>query len=49
MVILIDTNIALDFLTIRQPYDEDAGNVIRYSADGQIKGCPSAELPGLAQ
>lgn len=38
MVILIDTNVALDFLTIRQPYYEDARNIIRHCADGQIKG-----------
>lgn len=29
MVILIDTNVALDFLAMRHPYYEDAKNVIR--------------------
>lgn len=38
MVILIDTNVALDFLTMRQPYYDDARNVIRSCADEQIQG-----------
>ena len=38
MVILIDTNVALDFLAIRQPYYGDTRNIIRHCADGQIKG-----------
>lgn len=38
MVILIDTNVALDFLTMRQPYYNDAKNVIRICADGQVQG-----------
>ena len=38
MVILIDTNIALDFLTMRQPYYDDARNIIRLCADEQVKG-----------
>lgn len=38
MVILIDTNIALDFLTMRQPYYDDARNIIRICADEQIQG-----------
>ena len=29
MVILVDTNIMLDFLTVRQPYYDDARNIIR--------------------
>lgn len=39
MVILIDTNVALDFLTMRQPYYEDAREVIRICAEDKIKGC----------
>ena len=38
MVVLIDTNVALDFLTMRQPYYDDARNVIRICADEQIQG-----------
>lgn len=38
MVILIDTNIALDFLTMRQPYYDDAREIIRICADEQICG-----------
>lgn len=38
MVILIDTNVALDFLAMRQPYYDDARNVIRICADEQIQG-----------
>ena len=38
MVILIDTNVALDFLTIRQPYYDNARNIIRLCASGQAEG-----------
>lgn len=38
MVVLIDTNIALDFLTMRQPYYDDARNIIQICADEQIQG-----------
>lgn len=38
MVILIDTNVALDFLTMRQPYYDDARNIIRLCAGEQVKG-----------
>lgn len=38
MVILIDTNVALDFLTMRQPYYDDAREVIRICADERIQG-----------
>ena len=38
MVILIDTNVALDFLTMRQPYYNDARNVIRICAAGRAQG-----------
>ena len=38
MVILIDTNVALDFMTMRQPYYDDARNIIRLCADEQVKG-----------
>lgn len=38
MVILIDTNVALDFLTMRQPYYNDARNVIMICANERAKG-----------
>lgn len=38
MVILIDTNVALDYLTMRQPYYEDARNIMRACADEQVQG-----------
>lgn len=38
MVILIDTNVALDFLTMRQPYYDDARSVLRACANEEIQG-----------
>lgn len=38
MVILIDTNVALDFLTMRQPHYDIARNVIRICAGERING-----------
>ena len=38
MVILIDTNVLLDFLTKRIPYYDDARNIIRLCADEQVQG-----------
>lgn len=38
MVILVDTNVALDFLTMRQPYYDSARNVIRICADEKVHG-----------
>lgn len=38
MVVLIDTNVALDFLTMRQPYYESARDVIRTCAEDKVKG-----------
>ena len=38
MVILIDTNVALDFLTMRQPYYNDASDIIRLCADEKVQG-----------
>ena len=38
MVILIDTNVALDFLTMRQPYYEDARKIIQICANEQVQG-----------
>lgn len=38
MVILVDTNIILDFLTMRQPYYDEARNIIRMCAEEQVEG-----------
>lgn len=38
MVILIDTNVALDFLTMRHPYYESAREIIRICAEDKMKG-----------
>lgn len=38
MVILIDTNVALDFLTMRQPFYADARKVIMICAEGHVRG-----------
>lgn len=38
MVILIDTNVALDFLTMRQPYYREASDIIRICADEKVQG-----------
>ena len=38
MVILIDTNVALDFLTMRQPFYDDARNIIRLCANERVQG-----------
>lgn len=38
MVILIDTNVALDFLTMRHPYYNEASDIIRLCADEKVQG-----------
>ncbi len=38
MVILIDTNVALDFLTMRQPYYNDARAIIQMCAEERVEG-----------
>ena len=46
--ILIDTNVLLDYLLTREPYFEDAKNVILSCADGKIKGCIAAHsIPNM--
>ena len=40
--ILIDTNVLLDYLLEREPFFEDAKNVILACANGEIKGCIAA-------
>lgn len=38
MVILVDTNVVLDFLVVRKPYFEDAKRIIQLCAEDKIKG-----------
>lgn len=40
--ILIDTNVLLDYLLEREPFFEDAKEVILSCTDGKIKGCIAA-------
>lgn len=40
--ILIDTNVLLDYLLEREPFFEDAKEVILSCADGKAKGCIAA-------
>lgn len=40
--ILIDTNILLDYLLTREPFYEDAREVVRICTEGKIKGCIAA-------
>lgn len=46
--ILIDTNVLLDYLLEREPFFEDAKNVILSCAEGNIKGCIAAHsIPNM--
>ena len=46
--ILIDTNILLDYLLEREPFFEDAKDVILSCADGKVKGCIAAHsIPNM--
>lgn len=40
--ILIDTNVLLDYLFTREPFYEDAKNIIVACVDGKVKGCIAA-------
>lgn len=40
--ILIDTNILLDYLLIREPFYKDAEEIILVCAEGKVKGCIAA-------
>lgn len=40
--ILIDTNILLDYLLTREPFYEDAREIVRTCTEGKIKGCIAA-------
>lgn len=38
MVVLIDTNVIIDFLIKRQPYEKEASEIIRKCAEKELKG-----------
>lgn len=40
--ILIDTNVLLDYLLEREPFYEDAKNVLLSCIDGKVRGCIAA-------
>lgn len=40
--IIIDTNVLLDYLLTREPFYEDAKNIISACVDGKAKGCIAA-------
>lgn len=46
--ILIDTNVLIDYLLEREPFFEDAKEVILSCADGKVKGCIAAHsIPNM--
>jgi predicted nucleic acid-binding protein len=42
MVILVDTNIILDCLTLRKPFEVESGLILQYCSEGKITGCIAA-------
>jgi predicted nucleic acid-binding protein len=40
--ILIDTNVLLDYLLMREPYFEEAREVVHTCVNGKVKGCVAA-------
>ena len=40
--ILVDTNVLLDYLLTREPFYEDAKNIVLACVDGKVKGCIAA-------
>ena len=40
--ILVDTNILLDYLLIREPFYEDAEKIVHVCVEGTVKGCIAA-------
>ena len=46
--ILIDTNVLLDYLLEREPFVEEAKEIIRACTDGKVKGCIAAHsIPNM--
>ncbi|GHV83259.1 PIN domain-containing protein [Spirochaetia bacterium] len=42
MIILVDTNILLDFIQEREPFVDEADRIFQYCSDHVIKGCIAA-------
>ena len=42
MVVLIDTNVLLDYLLTREPFYEDAKDIVVACTEGKAKGCIAA-------
>ena len=40
--ILVDTNVMLDYLLIREPFYEDAKKIVHACVEGTVKGCIAA-------
>lgn len=40
--ILVDTNVLLDYLLIREPFYEDAEKIVHACVEGTVKGCIAA-------
>ena len=40
--ILIDTNVLLDYLLTREPFYNEAAEIVLACADGKIRGCIAA-------
>lgn len=40
--ILIDTNVLLDYLLTREPFYEDAKEIVQACVEGRVKGCVAA-------
>ena len=40
--ILVDTNVLLDYLLIREPFYEDAKKIVHACVEGTVKGCIAA-------
>jgi predicted nucleic acid-binding protein len=40
--ILIDTNVLLDYLLMREPFQEDANKIVKLCADKKVNGCVAA-------
>jgi predicted nucleic acid-binding protein len=46
--ILIDTNVILDYLLMREPFQEDADKVVKLCVDNKVRGCIAAHsIPNL--
>ncbi|MDR2607630.1 MAG: PIN domain-containing protein [Treponema sp.] len=42
MVLLVDTNVILDCLTLREPFEIESGLILQYCGEGKITGCIAA-------